>query len=74
MKSHHKFRPQLLQLGKKIKYHRNLHDIKPKEMANLLAVQPNSYYKIETGETDLSYTCLVHIAEILKVELPALIL
>ena len=73
MKSHNRFRTQLLQLGKKIKYHRNLNDIKPKEMASLLELQPNSYYKIESGDADLSYTCLMHIAEILKVDLPALI-
>ena len=74
MKSHNKYRPQLVILGKKIKYHRNLIDIKPKEMANLLEVQPNSYYKIESGETDLSYTCLIHISELLQVDLPALII
>jgi transcriptional regulator with XRE-family HTH domain len=56
-----------MQVGQKIKKFRELKNFTQEYMAGLLDMTQSSYSKIETGETDISYSKLEKIATVLEI-------
>lgn len=73
MKSHKEYKPALSKLGERIYHHRVLKNLPTKEIAHMISLSPEAYRNIEKGETDISVTTLLLIAEILKVKCHELI-
>lgn len=61
------------ELGYRIRKLRESRDYTQENMAAELGITAGAYAKIERGETDASFTRLVHIAEILEVQLSNLL-
>jgi transcriptional regulator with XRE-family HTH domain len=61
------------ELGYRIRKLRESRDYTQENMAAELGITAGAYAKIERGETDASFTRLVHIAEILDVQLSNLL-
>lgn len=55
-----------MQVGQKIKKLRELKNFTQEHMANSLSMTQSAYSKIETGETDISYSKLEKVAEVLQ--------
>ncbi len=62
-----------LTLGKKIRFIREMNDLKQERVANLLGMTQNGYGKIERDETDVPYSRLSSIAEIFGVSVADLV-
>lgn len=60
-------------IGTKIRKLRDLYDLTQDYVAEKLGISQNAFSKIERGETDPTYSTLVRIAEILKVDVSRLI-
>lgn len=56
-----------MQVGHKIKKLRELKNFTQEHMANSLKMTQSAYSKIETGETDVSYSKLEKIASVLQI-------
>ena len=69
MKTEKNFRINLAGLGKRIYQHRVNKDLSPKQIASLLQLTPSAYRNIENGKSDPAYTKLLHIAEILEIDI-----
>ncbi len=67
MKSHKEFKPTLITLGERIYHHRVLKNKTTKEIASQVSLSPEAYRNIEKGVTDPSFTTLLLIAHILKI-------
>ncbi len=62
-----------LTLGKKIKFLREMKNLKQENMAALLEMTNNGYGKIERDETDVPYSRLNQIAEVLGMSVADLV-
>ncbi len=60
-------------LGKKIRFLREMKNLKQENMAELLEMTNNGYGKIERDETDVSYSRLNQIAEVLGMSVADLV-
>lgn len=63
----------LNELGRGIFKLRTNKEFTPKQMASLLNITATAYRNIETGKSDPAYTRLLHIAEILEMDVCDLI-
>jgi transcriptional regulator with XRE-family HTH domain len=73
MKTDKEFKPSLIELGEKIYHLRILKRFTPKEIAPKLNLSTVAYRNIEKGNCDLSYTKLLHLAEILQIDISELV-
>ena len=60
-------------VGTKIRKLRELQDLTQDSMATQLGMSQANYGKIERGETDITYSTLKKIAELLHVQVPSLL-
>lgn len=60
-------------VGTKIRKLRELQDLTQGSMATHLGMSQTNYGKIERGETDITYSVLKKIAELLSVDVPSLL-
>jgi transcriptional regulator with XRE-family HTH domain len=68
MKSHKEFKSTLSLLGETIYQQRILKNLVTKEIAAELSLTPEAYRNIEKGESDPSFTTLLRITQVLKID------
>jgi len=73
MKSYKEFKPSLSKLGERIYHQRTYKNLAAKEIAHQLSLTAEAYRNIEKGESDISFTTLLKIAVVLKMEITELI-
>lgn len=73
MKTEKRFQSNLVELGHRIYYFRVFSNLTLKEMAAMLQLSTVAYRNIETGKTNPSYTKLLSLAEIFKIDICDLI-
>ncbi len=62
-----------MNLSEKIKFIRSLKGWTQEEMATKLKISTQAYAKIERGKTDVHYSRLEQIAEVMEIDLPELL-
>lgn len=73
MKTEKEFISKLFELGDKIYRLRISKNYTPKEIAPMLNISTVAYRNIEKGKCDLSFTKLLHLSEILEVDISELV-
>jgi len=73
MKSKKEFKSALVELGDRIYHRRIVKNLTTKEIASRVSLSPEAYRNIEKGVTDLSFTTLLSLANILTVSCSELI-
>jgi transcriptional regulator with XRE-family HTH domain len=62
-----------MELSEKIKFIRSSKNWTQEDVAEKLGISTNSYAKIERGETDVNFSRLQQIADVMEIELPHLL-
>jgi transcriptional regulator with XRE-family HTH domain len=73
MKSHKEFSSALTELGERIYHRRVLKNLATKEIAHQIHLTPEAFRNIEKGITDPSFTTLLRITEVLKINVSELV-
>lgn len=73
MKSYKEFKPHLSTLGERIYNRRMFKNLPAKEIAHRLSLTPEAYRNIEKGGSDISFTTLLKITTVLRIDIADLI-
>jgi transcriptional regulator with XRE-family HTH domain len=62
-----------IKINEKIKFMRSLKSLTQEQVAYKLGITTHAYAKIERGETDVNFSRLQQIAEVMEIDLPQLL-
>jgi transcriptional regulator with XRE-family HTH domain len=62
-----------IKINEKIKFIRSLKSLTQEQVAYKLGITTHAYAKIERGETDVNFSRLQQIAEVMEIDLPQLL-